>query len=348
MPKIDLLLKYKNIRTLYKTPFQFWGITFFGQKKRLSKKDFNLLLEYKILINYKQSKSKKCLLNNQKPLLKWVGSKKKQSSFIVSKVPSIIDNYYEPFLGSATILLELLLKINLGKITLRGNIYTSDLNPLLINFYNVIKLKVIKFSRFIKKILYVYNNLTTIECKSNFYYKMRDKLNNCNLESLSVKSAILFYFINKSCFRGLYRTNKKGEFNVPFGNYCKINFDLNSFIEFYGLVKNVFFSCFNYVKCLSRVSEKDFIYLDPPYFGKKMFVDYLKMGFNYLEFFDFIKHLEIKNFTYLLSNILDKELLSIFSNKKYEIFYLEFLEGMINKKEKRKEVLISFRGNLKS
>jgi len=224
-----------------------------------------------------------------------------------------------------------------------GHIYVSDLNSLLINFYKVVKLKVVKFIYYIKKILYLYNTLSSIKSKSDFYYNMRDKLNACNLEYLSIKNAVLFYFINKSCFRGLYRTNKKGVFNVPFGNYSIINFDSNRVIEFSMLVQNVFFSCCNYTVCLPKISDKDIIYLDPPYFGKKMFVDYLKGGFNYLNFFVFIRNLEKKNVTYFLSNILDKELLKIFFNEKYEIFHLEFSEGMVNNKKNRKEVLIFFR-----
>jgi DNA adenine methylase len=196
--------------------------------------------------------------------------------------------------------------------------------------------------RFLKNFLYLYNNLTTVESKSNFYYKIRYEFNNLNFKFSRIKSAIYFYFLNKSCFRGLYRCNKKGEFNVPFGNYFLLNFNPNDFIEFSMLVKDVFFSCCNYSQSLCKVSKWDIIYLDPPYFGNSIFIDYLKGGFNYLEFLTFIKELEEKTISYILSNSFDSKLLSIFSSNIYNIFYLEVAEGMINTKKKRREVLITF------
>ena len=108
------------------------------------------------------------------------------------------------------------------------------------------------------------------------------------------------------------------------------------------LIKNVFFSCCNYSQSLCKVIKGDIIYLDPPYFGNNIFIDYLKEGFNYFEFWKFIKKLEEKKISYVLSNILNDKILSIFSSNIYKIFYLEVVEGMVNIKKKRKEVLITF------
>lgn len=68
--EINLLIKYKNIKIIYPTYKQFWGITFSGIKIRLGKNDFNALLGYKTLISYKSSKLKNIFLNKQKVLLK--------------------------------------------------------------------------------------------------------------------------------------------------------------------------------------------------------------------------------------------------------------------------------------
>lgn len=340
MLNINTLIKYENIKLIYKTTKQFWAITFNGVKKRLNKNDFYFLLDYKVLISYKQSKLKIDHVIKQNVLLKWVGSKKKQSLFICSKLPKVLNNYHEIFLGGASVLLQLLLEIKLGNKIILGNIFVSDLNKFLINFYQVIQSKLLIFMRFLKKILYSYNNLTNIESKNFFYYKMRDKFNNLNVECSPIKSAVYFYFLNKSCFRGLYRCNKKGVFNVPFGNYQIISFTPNDFIEFSMLVRDISFSCCNYSQSLCKVSEGDIIYLDPPYFGNKIFIDYLKEGFNYVDFFKFIKKLEEKKISYILSNILDGKLMSTFPDNIYNVFYLEVTEGMINSKKNRTEVLI--------
>lgn len=342
MSNINFLIKYENIKFIYKTKKQFWSISFNGKKKRLSKTDFYLLINYKVLISYKKSQLKTYNLIKQNSLLKWVGSKKKQSVFICSKMPKVVNNYYEFFLGSAAVLLQFLIEIKWGNIKLIGYIFASDLNFFLINFYKVIQSKLLIFLRFIKKILYLYNSLITIELKSIFYYKIRDKFNNLNSEFSTVKNAVYFYFLNKSCFRGLYRCNKKNEFNVPFGNYFLINLNINDFIEFSMLIKNVFFSCCNYLKAFNKSIIGDIIYLDPPYFGDNIFTDYLKEKFNYLEFFKFLRKLEKKKISYILSNIFNNKLLSFFSDNKYKIFYLELIEGMVNIKKKRLEVLITF------
>ena len=172
---------------------------------------------------------------------------------ICSKFPKVVNNYHEVFLGGASVLLKFLLEVKLGRIILLGKIFVSDLNIYLINFYRVVQSNLLKFIRYIKKIIYLYNKLTSIKLKNNFYYKMRYKFNSFNFKGLSVKSAVFFYFLNQTCFRGLYRSNKKGEFNVPFGNYMTMNFNFNNFIEFSTLVKDVNFSCCDYVDSFCRI-----------------------------------------------------------------------------------------------
>ena len=339
---INILIQYSNIKLIYKTNKQFWGITFEGLKKRLNKIFFYVLFRYKTLISYKQSLLNVSHLIKQNPLLKWVGSKRKKSLFICSKFPKILNNYHEIFLGSGSVLLQLLLEVKFGKIVILGDIFVSDFNPFLINFYKVIQSKLLIFIRFLKKFLYLYNNLTTIELKSNFYYKIRDKFNNLNCEFPSVKNAVFFFFLNKSCFRGLYRCNKKGEFNVPFGNYFLLNLNENDFIEFSMLIRNVFFNCCNYSETLCKFVKGDIVYLDPPYLGNNIFINYLKHGFDYLQFLQFLKKLQERKISYVLSNVLNSEILALFSSNIYKIFYFEIIEGMVNIKKKRIEVLITF------
>jgi DNA adenine methylase len=334
MQNMKFLIKHENLKLIYKTTKQFWGISFTGTKKRLSKDNFHSLLGYKTLISYHESRLKTKYLIKQSPILKWVGGKKKHSAFICSKFPKVLNNYHENFLGSGAVLLQFLLEIKLGTVIILGSIFVSDLNFFLINFYKIIQSKLLLFIRFIKKILYLYNNLTNMKSKSIFYYKMRDCFNNLNYKSHTVKNAVYFYFLNKTCFRGLHRCNKKGAFNVPFGNYPLINFNENNFVEFSMLVRSVFFSCSDYAGTINRVLIGDIIYMDPPYSGKSTFINYLKEGFDSGLFFKFIRKLEEKKISYMLSNHLNDKILKKFSNNLHNIFYLEAIEGMVNIKKK--------------
>lgn len=153
-------------------------------------------------------------------------------------------------------------------------IVINDLNGDLINVYTTIKYKVDELVTELNKLQF--------QNSSDEYYKLRDeynKLNSC------VRKAALFIYLNKTCFRGLYRTNKSGEFNVPYGNYKSINFDYNNIklVSDKMLLYNVEihasdYTNFEYNDCIT--------YLDPPYYNT--FNDYSSVEFDHERFFDFI------------------------------------------------------------
>jgi site-specific DNA-adenine methylase len=92
------------------------------------------------------------------------------------------------------VLLSFLLAVNSGDIILLGKIFVSDLNGLLINFYQVIQLKIVKFIRAITRLFYFYNKLPNIKLKGDFYYKIRLQLNLSGCKDLSIKNAVFFFF----------------------------------------------------------------------------------------------------------------------------------------------------------
>lgn len=231
-----------------------------------------------------------------KPFLKWVGGKTQILDRVLSLFPDEMQNYHEPFLGGGSVLLGLLSsnrKIN-------GNIYASDLNENLIFLYQNIQSHVeslienlrdiaLEFTSASKGML-VNRKPTCIEdamtSGESYYYWIRHKFNNqCKEERKSPSSSAMLLFLNKTCFRGVYREGPNG-FNVPFGNYKNpLIFDEKHLCHISVLIKNVIFSVSSFKDSLAKVQAGDFVYLDPPYAPEKetSFVNYTANGFDIAE-----------------------------------------------------------------
>tara|TARA_Y100000389_G_C17288010_1_gene426495 strand:+ start:29 stop:721 length:693 start_codon:yes stop_codon:yes gene_type:complete len=146
--------------------------------------------------------------------------------------------------------------------------------------------------------------------KESYYYWMRLKYNQMTEDQKnSTQGSALFIFLNKTCFRGLYRMGPNG-FNVPFGNYLKLtsiisNIELNNISR---AIKDVEFAVSEFRDAISNVQEGDFVYLDPPYVPiskTSSFVSYASGGFNdtqHTELFDKIHNLRSRNIKFLMSN----------------------------------------------
>ena len=116
--------------------------------------------------------------------------------------------------------------------------------------------------------------------KESYYYWIRNKYN--TIEKNTVECSALFMFLNKTCFRGMYREGPKG-FNVPYGHYKKTPViikqqDLNTISE---LIKDVEFIHSDFRDSIKKIKPSDFVYFDPPYAqeNKNSFVDYVADGF---------------------------------------------------------------------
>jgi DNA adenine methylase len=258
--------------------------------------------------------------NNQidyiKPLIKWVGGKTQIIDIVINNFPKEINNYHELFLGGGSVLLGLLQNIKENRIRVSGTINAYDINETLINLYKNIQLKPNEILTEIKKIISIYNSLdgSIINRKPNnitqaktsqesYYYWIRSNFNSLPKEhKIMPLGSAYFIFLNKTCFRGVYREGPNG-FNVPFGHYNNpeiINEEhLNNISE---LIKNVNFIHSSFEKSFENINETDFIYLDPPYAPEndKSFVGYTSDGFN-LEQHN-ILFTKCKNYKFLMSN----------------------------------------------
>jgi DNA adenine methylase len=258
----------------------------------------------------------------QKPFLKWVGGKTQIIHHIIRKFPSIMENYYEPFLGGGSVLFALLTLHKHKQITIKHKIYAFDINPSLIYTYNHIKFNKDELYEYIKNYTAEYNSIIenednminrkpkTIEeakqSKENYYYWLRNKFNMMDVEC--IEHSALFIFLNKTCFRGVYREGPNG-YNVPYGHYkqlkeiiSKTELDIIS-----DLIQKVEFKCCDFTECLKDLKKDDFVYLDPPYVpeNKTSFVKYVVNGFDmksHQRLFADIKKINTLGGKFLMSN----------------------------------------------
>ena len=153
-----------------------------------------------------------------KPFIKWVGGKGQLLSEINKLYPvelgKNINKYAEIFIGGGAVLFDVLSKYRLD------DIYISDKNLELINTYKSIRDNIDILIKTLKEMEEEYLPLND-ENRKIYYYEKRQEYNNLkiNIKENNIKKASLFIFLNKTCFNGLYRVNKKGEFNVPMGAY---------------------------------------------------------------------------------------------------------------------------------
>lgn len=215
-----------------------------------------------------------------KPLLKWVGGKTQIIQNVLDRFPTTINNYHEPFLGGGSVLLALLESVERGDIVVTGAVWASDLNISLINFYQQIQTNV---AEFIGKSIKLKTEFLALseEDRKFFYYTIREKYR-AETET-TLDSAVMFLFLNKTCFRGLYRVGPNG-FNVPYGNYKQPTIFVEERLrQVSNLIQNVVFTAHSFEHSLAEqmISENDFIYMDPPYAPEtsSSFVGYTSSGF---------------------------------------------------------------------
>jgi DNA adenine methylase len=259
-----------------------------------------------------------------KPILKWVGGKTQIIDKLIQEFPSEINNYYEIFLGGGSVLLALLTYIKNGIINIQGNIYAYDVNEPLIYMYKNIQSNHNDLYNELQKIIIEFNSckneidddinrkpLTIEEAKKNkenYYYWIRFLYNNLNDKKTIIGSA-MFIFLNKTCFRGVFRIGPNG-FNVPYGHYKNPEIINKNHLDIINdLIQNVIFECidFNISLISDNYQINDFIYLDPPYAPEKTtsFVKYTENGFdinNHNKLFTLIHKLTEKNIKIILNN----------------------------------------------
>ena len=212
-----------------------------------------------------------------KPFLKWVGGKTKLLSELEKNLPKKLINrkfnYVEPFLGGGAVFFHLVQKFNIEKA------YLNDLNSKLIDVYEDVRDKNTELIQQLKKIESDYYSSND---KKKFFLDQRERFNS---SKKSIRKSVLFIFLNKTGFNGMYRENSKGEYNIPFGqmkNPLICNKDLLEKTSKLLKDKEVIFSSKSFENVVANDKEV-FYYLDPPYrpiSKTSSFTDYTKSSFN--------------------------------------------------------------------
>jgi DNA adenine methylase len=246
--------------------------------------------------------------------------------------PSEFDRYFEPFVGGGAVFFHLQPR----------EAYLSDANFELITTYRTIKENVHELVLELKKLQ---DEKLTSELYDKFKKKDPTKLS-------PIKCATRFIFLNKTCYNGLYRVNRKGEFNVPMGRYDNMPtlFDETNLERVAKLLATVHIDLMDYEIAAQRARSGDLVYLDPPYLpepGTNGFTSYTKEAFTRADeekLLKSFKELDRRGCLVMLSNSANDYVRSTFSEYQDTIFELQ-AGRMINsvgaKRTGFKELLIT-------
>ena len=201
-----------------------------------------------------------------KPFVKWAGGKGQLLNTLERYYPlkllqGEIKRYIEPFVGGGAVLFNILQKYNIAEA------YIFDINVDLINAYKVIKFEVNELVYYLKSLEKRYYNLDN-DNRKKMYYEIRDEYNSkvSNTKHIGIERASQFIFLNRTCFNGLYRVNKEGKFNVPYGDYKNPTIcDERNLYLVSSLLQKVQIFAGDYRESAKYISKDSFVYFDPPY-----------------------------------------------------------------------------------
>lgn len=242
------------------------------------------------------------------PFVKWAGGKNQLLDTLKSNLPKEIGinikKYAEPFVGGGALLFSLINEYDFEEI------YICDNNKELMNVYNTIKNNCGELISVLTKMQNQYIDFAYMEEKESFYYTQRDTFNELELnKETSVQKAALFIFLNKTCFNGLYRVNKKGKYNVPFGKHeAPAICDADNLTKISDILQKVIIRSCDYSDVLNFADNSTFVYIDPPYRPLNVtsgFTSYTEEQFtdkNQIELAEMCKELSKKGVKIMLSN----------------------------------------------
>ena len=211
-------------------------------------------------IRYKKKDEK-----NIKPFLKWAGGKGQLLREIEKYYPfenSAITKYAEPFVGGGAVLFDILSKYELEEV------YISDINLELVNAYRIIRDDIDELIAMLQAMQDEFVTLDT-DGRKVYYMAKRERFNDLKIngdETVNIEKAALMIFLNKTCFNGLFRVNKKGLFNVPMGAYKNpLICDEKNLRAVSEKLQKVHIVCGDYRLSKDFIDEHTFVYFDPPY-----------------------------------------------------------------------------------
>ncbi len=205
------------------------------------------------------------VLPNASPFLKWVGGKARLLGQYEDFFPKSYERYHEPFIGGGAVF------FNLAPEQAR----ISDVNGRLIETYEVIRDQLPELIEQLTKHRESHNE--------SHYYRQRERMN-APRGLNKVQRAALFIYLNKTCFNGLYRENRRGDFNVPIGRYTNPSvYSIPNLVAVSRALQDVEIAQGSFTGVLDHAEPGDLVYFDPPYVpvsATSNFTGYAKGGFD--------------------------------------------------------------------
>ena len=275
-------------------------------------------------------------VSEPKPFVKWVGGKRQLMQELENNFPKQFGTYHEPFLGGGAVMFNLLSKEP------RLSCNVSDFNSDLILAYVTIRDKLGKLIESLENHSKNYH-----KDSAEYYYHIRKQEPKQQIEKVS-----RLLFLNKTCFNGLYRVNKKGQFNVPLGRYTNPNIVNKENLTTVSKIlqsKKIKISCRDFEAVLGDAKKGDLVYFDPPYHpvsSTANFTSYTHRDFteNDLErLADLGDQLNSKGCHVLLSNSNSKTVKDFFLKKHWKISSINANRAINSNAQKRtghKEIII--------
>lgn len=242
-----------------------------------------------------------------KPFIKWVGGKSQLIEQLEKQLPADFENwenvtYVEPFVGGGAMLFYMLQRYhNIQRAVI------NDINEDLTTCYRTVRDNPEQLIASLIDIENAYRDLKTEEDRRDFFLAVRERYNEKYLDA--IENTTLFFFLNRTCFNGLYRVNKKGLFNVPFGKYANpIICDSETIRSDSELLQRVEILTGDFEETFDYANDNTLFYFDPPYrplSDTSSFNDYTKESFNDVEQIRlkcFCDRINEAGFKFMLSN----------------------------------------------
>lgn len=267
---------------------------------------------------------------NCRPFVKWAGGKSQLLHELILRVPTQFSRYFEPFVGGGALFFHLQPK----------EAYLSDLNPEVINTYQIIKNKIDELIADLKSHIH----------SSEYFYEIRNADRTKEYQNWSdVKKASRFIYLNKTCYNGLYRVNSKGQFNVPFGKYVNPKIvDEDNLYACHKVLKFAQINLNSFLHIEKIVKKDDFIYFDPPYAPLNQtsnFTSYSRNGFDekmQKELKNLCDRLSQRGVRFMLSNSSAPTILELYKNYNIDFVYAtRAINSNSQKRGKIAEVIVT-------
>jgi len=275
-------------------------------------------------------------ISDTKPFVKWVGGKRQLMKDLENNFPNQFGTYHEPFLGGGAVMFNLLSKEP------KMSCNVSDFNADLILAYVTIRDKLGKLVESLEN-----HSKNYYKNSTEYYYQVRKQEPKQQIEKVS-----RLIFLNRTCFNGLYRVNKKGQFNVPLGRYTNPNIVNKENLTAVNRIlqsKTIKISCRGFEAVLGDTKKGDLIYFDPPYqpiSSTANFTSYTHRDFtedDLQRLVDLANQLNSKGCHVLLSNSNSKTVKDYFSEKHWFISEIKANRAINSNSKKRtghKEIII--------